>query len=128
MKYSNYIGIIAALAIVAVCFMPWVYIPFIQTTVTGMSADKTNLGRPGLMNIILCIVAVALFIIPQIWAKRINIFMSIFNLAWSIRNFLLITQCELGECPEKKSGIYLLLFLSAVLLLMTFLPHDPSKK
>lgn len=128
MKYSNYIGIIAALAIVAVCFMPWVYIPFIQTTVTGMSADKTNLGRPGLMNIILCIVAVALFIIPQIWAKRINIFMSIFNLAWSVRNFLLITQCELGECPEKKSGIYLLLFLSAVLLLMTFLPPDPLKK
>lgn len=128
MKYSNYIGIIAALAIVAVCFMPWVYIPFIQTTVTGMSADKTNLGRPGIMNIILCIVAVALFIIPQIWAKRINIFMSIFNLAWSVRNFLLITQCELGECPEKKSGIYLLLLLSAVLLLMTFLPPDPLKK
>lgn len=128
MKYSNYIGVIAAAAIVTVCFMPWVYIPSIKTTITGMSADKTNFGRPGLMNIILGITAVVLFIIPRIWAKRINLFIGIFNLAWSVRNFLLITQCELGECPEKKSGIYLLLLLSAVLLLMTFLPHDASKK
>ncbi len=127
MKYSNYIGVIAASAIIAVCFMPWVYIPSIQTTITGMSADKTNFGSPGLMNIILCIFAVILFIIPRIWAKRVNLFMGTFNLAWSIRNFLLITQCQVGECPEKQTGIYFLLALSGVLLLMTFIPPDPLK-
>jgi hypothetical protein len=128
MKYSNYIGVISALAIVAVCFMPWVYIAFIQTTVTGMSADKTNFGHPGLMNIILCAMAIVLFITPRIWAKRMNLFIGAFNLAWSIRNFLLITQCELGDCPEKRPGIYLLFVLSVVLLLMTFIPPDPQKK
>jgi len=128
MKYSNYIGIIAAFAVIIVCFMPWVYIPSIQTTITGMRADKTNFGHPGLMNIIFCIVAIALFIIPRVWAKRFNLFAGTFNLAWSFRNFLLITQCELGECPEKQAGIYLLLAFSAVLLLMTFVPADPVKK
>jgi hypothetical protein len=127
MKYSNYIGAISALAIVAVCFMPWVYIASVQTTVTGMRADKTNFGHPGLMNIILCTVATVLFIIPRVWAKRMNLFVGTFNLAWSIRNFLIITQCELGDCPEKRAGIYLLFGLSVVLLLMTFIPPDPKK-
>lgn len=128
MKYSNYIGVITALAIVAVCFMPWVYIASIKTTVTGMKADKTNFGHAGLMNIILCTVAIILFIIPHVWAKRINLFAGTFNLAWSIRNFLIITQCELGDCPEKQPGIYLMFALSVVLLLMTFIPPDTRKR
>jgi len=127
-KYSNYIGVISALAIMAVCFMPWVYIAAIQSTVTGMRADETNFGHPGLMNIILCIMATVLFIIPYVWAKRMNLFVGTFNLAWTIRNFLIITQCELGDCPEKRAGIYLLFVLSVVLLLMTFIPPDSQKR
>ncbi len=115
------------MAIVAVCFMPWVYISSIQTTVTGIRADKTNFGHPGLINIILSTVATVLFIIPRVWAKRMNLFISTFNLAWAVRNFLLITQCELGDCPEKRPGIYLLFVLSVVLLLMTFIPPDLKK-
>jgi hypothetical protein len=128
MRYSNYIGVVSALAIVAVCFMPWVYIASIQTTITGMEADKTNFGHPGLMNIILATIAAVLFIIPFVWAKRTNLFIGSFNLAWSLRNFIIITQCEFGDCPERRAGIYLMLALSVVLLLMTFIPQDPGKK
>jgi hypothetical protein len=128
MKYSNYVGVISCLAIAAACFIPWVYIASIQTIVTGMGAAKTNFGHPGLMHIILCTLAAVLFLTPYLWAKRTNLFVGAFNLAWSIRNFIVITQCEFGDCPEKRPGIYLTLALSVILLLMTFLPEDPGKK
>jgi hypothetical protein len=128
MKYSNYIGVFIAVALIVVCFIPWVYIEAIPTTITGINADKTNFGRPGLMNIVLSTLAIILFILPKIWAKRTNIFVGSINLAWSMRNFLIVTQCELGDCPQKQLGIYLLPVLATALLLMTFIPPDPLKK
>jgi hypothetical protein len=122
MKYSNYIGAAVALALIGVCYSPWVYIPSIQAVLTGMNTPHTNFGLPGLMNVILSVIAVILFITPKVWAKRTNIFVGTFNIAWSIRNFFLVTQCELGECPEKKWGIYAFMLLSALLLLMALLP------
>jgi len=122
MKYSNYIGVAVAVALIGVCYSPWVYIPSIPVTVTGMNTPHTNFGHPGLMNIFLSVIAIILFITPKVWAKRSNIFVVTFNIAWSLRNFLLVTQCELGECPEKKWGIYAFMFLSALLLLMALLP------
>jgi hypothetical protein len=122
MKYSNVVGIVAAIAIIGVCFAPWVFIAPINTTITGMRAPNTNLGSPGLMNIVMAIAAIVFFIIPAIWAKRINLFVGAFNMAWAIRNYLLVTQCQLGECPEKKWGIYALLVLSLMLLIMALVP------
>lgn len=122
MKYSNYIGILVAIVLMAICFVPWVFIASINTIITGMHAEHTNFGRPGLMNIILNVIAVLLFVTAKIWAKRTNVFVCTFNLAWTVRNYIIITQCELGECPEKRWGIYALVLLSVLLLLMALLP------
>ena len=122
MKYSNYIGIVFALCCIYVCYAPWVYIPTIQTVVTGMHAPNTNFGHPGLLNIILSVIAIVMFSIPTIWAKRTNIFVTTFNVAWAFRSFLFVTHCELGECPEKKWGIYALMIISALILVMALLP------
>jgi hypothetical protein len=123
MKYSNYIGAAVALGLIGVCYSPWVYIPSINAVLTGMNTPHTNFGHPGLLNAILSVIAIILFITPKIWAKRSNIFVGTFNMAWSIRNVLLVTQCELGECPEKKWGIFAFMLLSALLLLMALLPQ-----
>jgi hypothetical protein len=122
MKYSNYIGVLAAIALIYFCFVPWVYIDTIKTTITGIRADNTNFGRPGVLHIFFSVVTIILFLLPKIWAKRTNLFFVTFNLSWSIRNFLLITQCEFGDCPEKKMGIYAIVFLSAVMQVMGMLP------
>ena len=123
MRYTNQLSIITALLLIAVCFAPWVYISPIDTTVTGWNAGKTSLGKPGLMNIIFSSLTILLTLWPGIWAKRINVFICSFNISWSIRNYLLTTQCEMGECPEKKYGIYLLLLLSLLLLVFSFFPQ-----
>jgi hypothetical protein len=122
MKYSNYIGVVIAIGLIIVCYVPWVYIPSIQTVLTGMNTPHTNFGHPGLLNVILSVIAIIFFITPKVWAKRSNIFLVTFNMAWSVRNFVLVTHCELGECPEKRWGIYALMLLSTMLLLMALLP------
>lgn len=122
MKYSNYLGAAAALALIAFCFVPWVYIQSIQTTVTGFDAGATNFGRPGALHIIFAVFSILLFLLHKVWAKRTNLFIAAFNFTWSIRNYIVITMCQMGECPEKKSGIYAVIFLSFFMLLMALFP------
>jgi hypothetical protein len=128
MKYSQLIGIIAALGIIAVCFLPWSYIESRDITVTGMSAPNTNFGKPGLMNIIIMSAGILCFATPRIWTKRLNIFLTLFNLAWSIRNYIVVSGCLMGECPVKKPALYMLIVLSAIVLLMAVLPKIEVKR
>ena len=123
MKYSKWIGLLAVITVMVVCYMPWVYIQSVQLEIAGMFASgKQNFGKPGLMNIFCSAVAGLLFLLPQIWAKRTNIFFCGFNIAWAIRNYLLLTTCIAGDCPEKMAGLYLLLSASLVIQVMSLLP------
>src|SRR3954470_2477504 len=122
MKYSNLIGSGAAIALIAFCFVPWTYIMSIQTTITGLSSGNTGFGKPGIIHIFLCVFSIVLFCLHKVWAKRSNLFVVTLNLTWSIRNFFVVTQCQMGECPEKKLGIYAIIILSFILLVMGLLP------
>jgi len=122
MKYSQPVGIAAALAMIAVCFLPWTYIVSQQITVSGMSALGTNFGRPGLFNIAVSVIMVIMFTVPAVWAKRINVFLAALNLAWAFRNYLLVSSCMMGECPEKQPGLFVLVGLALVIQAMALLP------
>lgn len=122
MKYSQLIGILAAIGIIAVCFFPWSYIESKDLVITGVSAPHTNFGKPGLMNIGIVTLSIMCFALPKIWAKRLNVFFGLFNIAWSIRNFIIVSGCLMGECPVKKPALYMLVALSVILLVMTLLP------
>jgi hypothetical protein len=122
MKYSQLLGVIAVIILAAICYLPWSFIADKNITVTGMSAPGTMFGQPGLMHFVLGVPLIILFIIPKIWAKRINVFIGAINLAWSVRNYILLTTCFMGECPHKKVGLILSMALSAFILVMTFFP------
>ena len=128
MRYSQITGVIAALLLIAVCYMPWSYVATKQLLLTGMNTAGTQFGKPGLMNIIMSVVAILFFLVPKIWAKRTNLFICVFSFAWAIRNYILLTSCDGGECPEKRAGIYLLLLLSFVMLIMSFFPKIDVNK
>ena len=129
MKYSQRIGIVATIALMAVCFLPWVYIASKQITVSGFIAVGTSFGKPGLLNFIMCVVMLVMFAVPAIWAKRTNVFIAALNLAFSIRNFIVLPFCIAGECPEKKPGLYLLVALAVIIQAMALLPKmDVTKK
>lgn len=94
-----------------------------------MSAPGTNFGKPGLFNMVMCIMMIILFVIPAIWSKRTNIFIAALNLAWAFRNYLLISTCMMGECPEKKPALFGLVGLALVIQVMTLMPKvDMSAK
>ena len=122
MKHSQLIGIIAVFALIGICFMPWTFIASQSITVTGFSSAGTSFGKPGYLNVVLSVVCLIFFIIPKIWAKRTNVFIAAINLAWAFRNYLLLSSCLLGECPEKKTGLYLLLLAAGIIQVMALLP------
>ncbi len=122
MKYSQQAGITAALALIVICFLPWSFIASRQLTVSGLSATGTNFGKPGVFNIIMTCTALLLFAVSRVWAKRANVFICAINLAWSIRNYILLSTCSLGECPDKKPALYALIVLAVIMQVMAFLP------
>jgi hypothetical protein len=129
MKYSKWIGLLSAITVIIVCYMTWVYVPSAKLAIGGLYASgKQNFGKPGIVNMICSIGATILFMLPQIWAKRTNIFFCGFNIAWAIRNYILLTRCYMGDCPEKRAGLYILVIASAIMLLMAFIPDVKIKE
>ena len=122
MKHSQTIGFIAVLLTILVCFMPWVVIESKDITITGFKAEGTKFGRPGMFLVYMGATAAALFLIPKIWAKRINVFLTAMFFAWAVRNYIILTTCDGGECPKKQVGLFLLLAFSATTMIMSFLP------
>ena len=69
-----------------------------------------------------------LFALPYLFAKRTNIVVAALVLAWSIRNYLILSTCYMGECPQKQWALYACIAASAGILIMTFLPKINVEK
>ena len=122
MKYSQLLGVFGVIALAAVCYMPWSIIPEKILTVTGMSTAGTDFGKPGLMHLVLGALLIVFFLVPKLWAKRINVFVAAINLAWGIRNYVLLSTCYMGECPLKKPGLFIMLALCTFIQVMSLFP------
>lgn len=123
MRYSNFIGIGAGLLMVIAATFSWIYIPSRAAYVTGFGSDiVTIFGKPVLMNIIMLSIAAILFLIPKLWAKRINPYIGAINFAWALRNLFLLSTCRNGECPEPTIWLYVYFVGSIIVLVMTLLP------
>ena len=125
MKYSQHIGIIASLLVIAICFLPWIEVASLHLVLNGVNArvnDNLSFGNQWKGHAFFCSIMIVLFLIQRIWAKRTNIFFGVLHLGWAFKNYLIFSMCRQGECPEIKPALYLLVFLAVVMLLMTFLP------
>jgi hypothetical protein len=122
MKYSMSVGIIAALVLIASCFIPWTYYPDIDKTFTGFFSQANTYGKPGKAIIFFSVLSIILFIIPKIWAKRFNVLVTAITVAYCVRSYVLFTTCSGGVCPEKKVGIFLIVISSALMLVSSLLP------
>lgn len=122
MKYSQWIGLAAAVLVIIACYLPWIEIASLSKTLTGMDTAGTNFGKPGKLHIIFCVLASVLFLLPLVWAKRINWLFCALGLAWAVRNFLIYARCEMATCPERQYGLYLVLLGSVIMLLAALFP------
>jgi hypothetical protein len=127
MKYSQWIGIAAALLLIAACFMPWAYFPDLGKDFTGFFSEKNIYGRPGKVLIFFSVVEILLFAVPRIWAKRANIFVTVLAIAFVIKSYILYTSCYGGICPDKRVGVFVLLGSAIITLLAALLPDLPVR-
>ncbi len=122
MRWMKWAGLAAATLLIVSCFLPWVTITSKNIVVSGVDATSIGFGKPGYFHFFFCFFFIAFALIPRIWAKRINLLVTAMNMAWAVRNYLIISTCRGGECPEKHNGIYLILLASLLMLLAALFP------
>lgn len=130
MKYSQWIGIGAAILLVIACFLPWTYHPDVQKNFTGFFSENNVYGKPGKIFSTLALVASIFYLIPRVWAKRWNLLVCAIIIAFAIRSFIVFSGCYRGYCPDKKSGLWLMLAAAIVMMAMAVFPDTklPEEK
>jgi hypothetical protein len=131
MKYTQTIGIVAAFLLIMMCFLPWVTIVEFNITLSGTNGyvrEGLTFGKQIIAHSVYAIIAVIFFLLPYVWAKRVNLFVTFLNLSWAIKNYIIFTICRQGICPDKKPAIYLLVFFALVMLIASMLPKINLKK
>jgi len=122
-------GMAACITLIIACFLPWAYFadPQItneaERTFTGFFSYKQQYGKPGNYLFLFAVVILIFTLTPRVWAKRINLFLSAFTLAYAIKSYILYTSCYNAYCPEKKVGIFIMLFSTIIIMIASVFPN-----
>jgi hypothetical protein len=127
LKSAIYFGIAAALLLIICCFIPWAYYPDLHQNFTGFYSKDNHYGKPGKAFIFLAVISIVLFLIPILWAKRANQFVSVLSFSYALKTYLLFASCYIGICPEIKIGLYGVLILPLIVLVCSLLSKAPIK-
>lgn len=122
MRYSQWIGVLAAAALMLSGFLNWTWYPDIKKYFTGFFTENNMYGKPAKALIFFAIIAVIFYLLPKVWAKRWNLLVCVIILAFAIRSFIVFSQCYRGICPERQPGIWLMLGSAVVMMLCALLP------
>ncbi|RAJ79322.1 hypothetical protein CLV59_106383 [Chitinophaga dinghuensis] len=110
MSITRIIGIIASAVIIICAFLPWSEINDVHLKhliFTGVNTVGSSYGEPGKLNIFLSVVALAMFALRKKWTLRVNLFVCGFLLAWTFRNMMIFSRCEIGICPQTHIALYI---------------------
>jgi hypothetical protein len=64
-----------------------------------------------------------LMLLPTVWAKRTNLFITAFNVAYAVKTFILFGSCYNNYCPQKLPGLYLMVGCAVVMLIASGFPN-----
>ena len=111
--------------------MPWVHYNNINETFTGFHVTKFSTGNYyGRAGIIICVFTAIILLftlISKVWAKRVNLFLSAVLFAYCIRTYIIFTSALFEGEVEKKTGIYLVVVLSFIILIASVFPKIEDK-
>ena len=107
--------LIVAAVLIGSCFYPWMTIESKGITITGMDTTGTTYGKPAFFHFLWVGLFLICFFINRVWSRRTAVIFLAFNTAWACRNFLVLPLCQMGECPVRRTGLYVL-FISSLLL------------
>jgi len=120
MQSIRWISVLTAAIIIVACFFTWVSLDTKNFFVGGFfSSENNRFGQPGILHAAFCSIIILFLLLNKIWSARTAFFISAFNVAWAIRNYIVISACSGGVCPEKHTGLYTVLIGSILLLILT---------
>lgn len=122
MKYSQLIGIAAAIVLVLSGFLNWTWYPDLQKYFTGFFSENNMYGKPGKVFAFFAVIAIIFFLIPRVWAKRWNLLVCALTLAYAVKTFILFAGCYRGICPVKQPGIWVMIVAAVVMTASALLP------
>ena len=128
-KILHRVGLAACLLLIISCFLPWAYfadshiVNEADRIFTGFYSYRNNYGKPGKFLVIFGLIAMALMLLPKIWAKRTNLFVCALAVGYAVKTYILFVSCYNAYCPEKKVGIFLMLIATIVMLISSAFPH-----
>ena len=121
MRVKFVLSLLAVGVLVFACFLPWMTIESKNLTISGINTKGTVYGKPGYFHFFWASGYMLFLLINKVWATRVAVGMAAFNIAWALRNFLLLPACQMGDCPEREEGLYLLLGVSLLMFLFPLL-------
>ena len=126
-KNIHYLAIVATLAIIATCFIPWVHYNNINVTFNGYNVKKfatgVYYGRAGIIITIFAAISLLFTLLPSIVAKRVNMFLCALLVAYTLRTYVIFTGSLFDGEVTKLAGIYLIVFLSFVMVICSVFPY-----
>lgn len=122
-KYLHWIGIAACITLVISCFLPWVYYDDLKQSFTGFYSYHNQYGRPGKFLTLLAVAALVFILLPKVWAKRSNLFISALAVAYAAKSFILFSSCYNNYCPQKLFSLYLMVGCTVVMLVASVFPN-----
>jgi hypothetical protein len=128
MKYSQWIGIAAAIILVIAGFLPWTYHPDLNKNFTGFFTENNIYGKPGNVFVVMSIIASVFFAIQKVWAKRWNMFICALILSYAIKSFIMYSGCYRGICPDKLAGLWIMLASAVLMMVMALFPDIKLKE
>lgn len=128
MQSVRWLSILIAAIIITACFFTWVSVEQKDFFVSGFSSSSnSSFGQPGILHLAFCFIYILLVSLNKIWSIRTAFFVSAFNIAWAVRNFVVISACNGGLCPEKHTALYVILLGSVLLAVLTSFIHVKEK-
>ena len=128
MQIMKGLSLASVAALILSCYFPWVSIESKNLVVTGFHAEAMNFGKPGLLHIFLSGIFIIFILLNKIWSLRAAFFVSAFNIAWGIRNFIALSSCSGGECPIKHTALYIVLVAPVLAsIFMLLIDKNPEK-
>ena len=120
MQSTRWLAILTAAMIITACFFTWASVDAKAFFVGGFYSSANNrFGKPGILHTAFCLIYISLLMWNKLWSIRTAFFVSAFNIAWAIRNFIVLPACSGGTCPEKHTALYTILFGSLLLIVLT---------
>lgn len=127
MQSIRWLSVLVAAMIITACFFTWVSVEQRDFFVSGFySSANSRFGEPGILHLAFSIIYILLVLLNKIWSIRTAFFAAAFNIGWAIRNYVVISACNGGICPEKHTALYVILVGSILLIaLIPFIRVKP---